>query len=116
VFNFAPLTAAELDVRVRCRPRRLRPLGPIAYQDELIGPNQTDCFRVLKSAPPRPDREDRIRPVIAIVTSRRRDRDRRRPKATGLRTYDKVFLPAGLGPVEFTPEPAAEILECLPPA
>src|SRR6185369_3488864 len=50
VFNFAPLTAAELEVRVRCQPRRLRALGPSSYQDELIGANQTDCFRVLKSS------------------------------------------------------------------
>jgi hypothetical protein len=33
-----------------------------------------------------------------------------------LRTYDKVFLPAALGPVTFTPHPTAELLECYPPA
>ncbi len=115
LFNFAPLTAAELDVSVRCRPRRLRPLGPDCYQDELIGPNQTDCFRVLKSYIRAPITKTESAPVIAIVThgavtaavGGRRHR---------LRTYDKVFLPAGIGAVEFTPEPEAEILECLPPA
>ena len=34
-----------------------------------------------------------------------------------LETYDKVLLPAGLGPVKLTPVAgAADILECLPPA
>ena len=31
--------------------------------------------------------------------------------------FDKFFLPAGLGPVRFTPAPdGCELLECLPPA
>jgi hypothetical protein len=34
-----------------------------------------------------------------------------------LDTYQKLFLPAGLGPVTFSPlEGPAEILECFPPA
>lgn len=114
VFNFSPLSAAELDVRARCRPRRLRPLGPDCYQDELIGPNQTDCFRVLKSYVRAPITKAERSAVIAIVT-----KGAVTLSAGGLRhrlrTYDKCFLPAGLGPVAFAPEPEAEILECLPP-
>jgi len=37
-------------------------------------------------------------------------------EAHRLRTFDKVFLPAGLGPVKLTPESEAELLECFPPA
>jgi mannose-6-phosphate isomerase len=115
VFNLAPLTAADLAVRVRCQPRRLRPLGPDSYQDELIGANQTDCFRVRKSYLRAPLVKVEASAVIAVVT-----RGAVSVSAGGLtrrlRTYDKFFLPAGLGPVAFTPDPEAEILECLPPA
>jgi mannose-6-phosphate isomerase len=114
VFNFAPLSAAALDVGVRCTPRRLRALGPDCYQDELIGANQTDCFRVRKSTLRAPVVKDENSAVIAIVT-----RGRVTLSAGGqthrLPTYQKFFLPAHLGPVTFTPEPEAEILECLPP-
>jgi mannose-6-phosphate isomerase len=115
VFNFAPLTAAEIGIRVRCPPRRLRPLGPDCHQDELIGANQTDCFRVRKSYIRAPLVKDENSAVIAIVT-----RGAVTLGAGGLphrlRACDKFFLPAGIGPVSFTPEPEAEILECLPPA
>ena len=116
VFNFTPLTGGDLDVRVRCRPRRLRALGPSSHQDELIGANQTDCFRVLKSSIDSPVTKQESSAVVAIVTT---------GSVTAtvggedhvLKTCDKVFLPAGLGPVRFTPTPGGcEILECLPPA
>ncbi len=116
VFNFDPLTAGDLDVRVRCRPRRLRPLGPSSYQDELIGLNQTDCFRVLKSTIDAPVTKSESAAVIAIVT---------RGSVTvtvggedhHFRTYEKFFLPAALGPARFTPAPGGcDLLECLPPS
>jgi mannose-6-phosphate isomerase len=116
VFNFSPLTAAELDVQVRCRPRRLRALGPSSHQDELIGANQTDCFRVLKSSLDGPVLKQESSAVVAIVTA-----GALTASVGGedhlVRTYEKIFLPAGLGPVRFTPAPGGcEILECLPPA
>ena len=115
VFNLAPLTAADLDVRVRCRPRRLRALGPSSYQDELIGLNQTDCFRVLKSSLDGPVVKDATSCAIAIVTA-----GEVTLTAGGethrLSAFDKVFLPAALGPVVFAPAHRAEILECFPPA
>src|SRR5207302_8849180 len=69
VFNLAPLTAEEIDVRIRCHPRRLRALGPSSYQDELIGANQTDCFRVLKSSLDAPVVKDETTCAIVIVTA-----------------------------------------------
>jgi mannose-6-phosphate isomerase len=115
VFNFSALRGDDLAHRVRCSPRRLRPLGPDSYQDELIGPNQTDCFRVRKSYLRTSLTKENSDAVIAIVT-----RGGVTASAGGVthrfRTYDKFFLPAGIGPVSFTPEPECEILECLPPA
>jgi mannose-6-phosphate isomerase len=116
LFNFSPLTASELETRVRCRPRRIRDLGPGSYQDELIGPGQTDCFRVMKTHLGAPVFKDETSSAIAIVTSgaviAEVGGDSHR-----LDIYEKMFLPAGLGPVRLAPlHGAAEILECLPPA
>ena len=116
LFNFSPLTASELETRVRCRPRRIRDLGPGSYQDELIGPAQTNCFRVVKTHLAGPVFKDETSSVIAIVTSgaviAEVGGDRHR-----LDIYEKMFLPAGLGPLRIAPlHGSAEILECLPPA
>ena len=116
VFNLAPLAAGDLDTRVRCRPRRRRELGPGSWQDDLIGPAQTDCFRVARTHCGGPVLKDENTFVIAIVTAG--------AVMAGvggeshlLHTYEKLFLPAGIGPVHCTPvNGPAEILECLPPA
>jgi mannose-6-phosphate isomerase len=115
VFNFAPLPASEIDARVRCAPRRQRELGRGSFQDELIGPAQTDCFRVLKTHLRSPAVKDESTFAVAIITAGTVTAEVG-GEAHRLRCYDKVFLPAGLGPVKFTPEPHAEILECLPPS
>lgn len=116
VFNFDPLTAADLAVRVRCQPRRIRALGPDSYQDELIGAGQTDCFRVIQSVIRTTVSKEEKRATIAIVTEgsviAEAGGERHR-----LATYDKFFVPAGLGPLRLTPEGgSASILECFPPA
>jgi mannose-6-phosphate isomerase class I len=105
-----------MDTRVRCRPRRIRDLGPDSFQEELVGPAQTDCFRVLRSRVAAPLVKDETTGVIAIVTS-----GALMAEAGGeshrLDTYEKFFLPAGIGPVRFTPlHGPAELLECFPPA
>lgn len=116
VFNLAPLTAADLDARVRCHARRLRDLGPGSHQDELIGPGRTDCFRVLKSSLAASVTKSEPGAVIAIVTHGSVQATAGREDHQ-FRTGDKFFLPAGLGPVRFTPGPGGcDLLECLPPA
>lgn len=116
VFNLAPLGAADLEARVRCRPRRLRELGPASWQDELIGAQQTDCFRVAKSHLGAAVLKEETSAVIAIVTAGNVTAEVG-GETHALRTFDKVFLPAGLGAVKFTPAGGpAEILECFPPA
>ena len=114
VFNFDPLPPAELDRRVRCAPRRIRTFAADSWQEELIGPAQTDCFRVLKTHLGSPVVKDENAPVIAIVTAGTVLAEVGGRVST-LRTCDKVFLPAGLGPVRFTPQGSAALLECLPP-
>jgi len=114
VFNLAPLSSAAIDQRIRCRPRRVRELGPGSWQDELVGPAQTDCFRVAKTHLAASVLKDETSCTIAIVAAGEVTLTAG-GESHRLRTYDKVFLPAGLGPVAFTPSPGAEILECLPP-
>ncbi len=115
VFNLAPLTPALLDSRVRCRPRRLHELGSGSWQDELIGPAQTDCFRVVRTTLSNQVVKDETSGVIAIVT------DGGVIAEVGgerhqINIYEKFFLPAGIGPITFTPlGKTAEILECHPP-
>jgi mannose-6-phosphate isomerase len=116
VFNLAPLTATDLEQRARCRPRRLRSLGAHSYQDELIGPAQTDCFRVARTHLGGPVVKDETSAAIAIVV-----RGGVIVEAGGethrFDTYEKCFLPAGIGPVKLSPvDGSAEILECFPPA
>jgi mannose-6-phosphate isomerase len=116
MFNFSPITAADLDARVRCPPRRIRALGPGSFQDELIGAAQTDCFRVARTHLTQPVFKDETSAVIAIVTSGAVMAETG-GESHRLDTYDKFFLPAGLGPVTFTPlQGPADILECFPPA
>ena len=116
VFNLAPLGPAELADRVRCAPRLRRDLGAGSVQEELIGPDRTDCFQVRRTLLQSPVVKQEEAAVIAIVTA-----GTVLAEAGGethrLETFAKCFLPAGLGPVRLTPVggPAA-ILECLPPA
>lgn len=114
LFNFAPLTSDDLERRIRCHPRRSRELGPGSFQEELIGPAETDCFRVAKTRITAPIIKEESSAVITIVTSGNVTAEVG-GESHRLRTFDKVFLPHGLGPVKFTAHPTAELLECFPP-
>ena len=120
VFDLTPLTADDLEARVRCQPRRLRDLAGGGYEDQLIGPEHTDCFRVTQTHLPA-DLTDAVERTpggfsIAIVTEGRVRAEAGHDSVT-LDTYDRVLIPAGLGPVRWTPlGDAATVLECHPPA
>ncbi|HUR60283.1 MAG TPA: class I mannose-6-phosphate isomerase [Opitutaceae bacterium] len=115
LFNWSPLTPADLETRVRCPPRRRRDFGAGSWQDELIGPAQTDCFRVARTRVAGTVVKDENSAVIAIVTAGTLIAEVA-GVAHRINTYEKFFLPAGLGPVKLTAQPHAEILECFPPA
>lgn len=115
VFNLAPLTPQHLETRVRCHPRRIRELGPGSYQEELVGPAQTDCFRVVRTHLGGPVVKDETSSVIAIVTSGSVIAEAG-GESHPLDIYEKFFLPAGIGSLKLTPlAGSAEILECFPP-
>ena len=111
-FNRYPPDVIERDYR--CRPRRLREFADGSWQDELIGPAQTPCFRVRRTHLGGPVTKSEDGFHIAIVTA-----GSCAVEVGGethvLKTYDKFFAPAGLGPLRLTPHPSAELLECFPP-
>ncbi|MBI5380499.1 MAG: class I mannose-6-phosphate isomerase [Opitutae bacterium] len=112
-FNRYPLDV--IDRTLRGRPRRVRALGPNSWQDQLLGPDQTPCFRVLKTHLREPVEKAESGCFIAIVTAGACTIETAGERRQ-LRQYDKYFSPAGLGPVRLIPEPACELLECYPPA
>lgn len=115
LIDFAAHPLAEIDARWRCRPQRRRELAPGSWQDTLIGPEHTPCFRVRRThlESPVAKREDEFHVAIVtegactIETARGRHR---------LGRFDKCLLPAGLGEVLISPLAPTEIIECYPPA
>ncbi len=113
LINFNRYSRETIERDYRCRPRLARDLGPGSRQDELLGPAQTPCFRVLKTHLAGPAAKHETSFHIGILTA---------GTCTitvggethSLRRYDKYFCPAGLT-LEYAPTPGCEILECLPP-
>jgi len=110
-FNRYPRETVERDYR--CAPRRLRALGTGSHQDELIGPEKTPCFRVHQTHLAGPASKNETSFHIGILTAGSCT------IAVGgethrLQRYDKFFCPAGLA-LDYRPDPACEIIECLPP-
>ena len=114
VFDYSAWPASRLAVEASCPPRRRRALGPDSFQDDLIGPERTPCFRVRHSSLRGPATKTEASAHVAIVTE-----GACTVSAGGethaLRRYDKFFCPAGLGAVQFSPHPSATLLECYPP-
>ena len=114
LINFNRYARETIERDYRCRPRPGRDLGTGSRQDELIGPGQTPCFRVLKTHLAAPVTKHETSFHIGILTA-----GACTVTVGGethrLRRYDKFFCPAGLS-LQYTPTPDCEILECLPPA
>jgi mannose-6-phosphate isomerase len=116
VFNLQPLTSEEIQARVRCQPKRIRELGPDSFQEELIGPAQTDCFRVVRTHLAGPIHKHEASSAIAVVTNGTVTASVG-GESHRLHIYEKIFVPAGIGPILLSPVNGhAEILECFPPA
>lgn len=114
IFDYSAWPLPRLATEAFCPPRRRRALGPDSYQDDLIGPERTPCFQVRQSQLRGPVTKTEGTCSLAIVTAGS-------CTATvggethSLSLYDKIFCPAGLGPVQFQPHSTATLLECYPP-
>jgi len=114
VFDLTPWPAARVTIDALCPPRRRRALGPDSYQDDLIGPERTPCFRVRKSylRGPLLKREEGFH--VGIVTAGACTLEAA-GRSHRFETHSAFVIPARAGEVRFSPDPVTEILECFPP-
>ncbi len=115
IFDLTPRPLAAVLDQQRCLPHRLRTFGPGSWQDQLIGPRHTPCFSVEKLHLAEPVTLESNRASIHLVTAGECAYGTNSDSQI-LHRFDKVFVPAGIGPVTLTPGPHAEILICHPPA
>jgi len=115
LIDFTPHPRAEIEQKYRGHPRDRRLLGPNSWQETLIGPEMTPCFRVAKTYLHEAVTKNESSFYIGIITDGACTVDVG-GKIHHLKRYDKFLFPAGLGPVLFEPESHAAILECYPPA
>ncbi|MCF3652035.1 class I mannose-6-phosphate isomerase [Synoicihabitans lomoniglobus] len=114
LIDFMPRPLSAIETHSRCGPRDRQERGPASWQETLIGPDQTPCFRVGRTcfADPITKAEDSF--YIGIVTAGSLELHVG-DQSLQLNTYDKFFCPAGLESLELRPHGNAEILECYPP-
>lgn len=115
IFDLTTRPLPEVMQRQRCRPRLEQTLGPASREERLIGPAETPCFGVTKLFLQDAVVREVTTASILIVTEGEVTL-RTAGGSHRLRRYDKVLLPAGLGRLELTPEPRAELLACHPPS
>ena len=114
IFDLSPWPAQRVFAEALCPPRRARSLGPDSFQDTLIGPERTSCFRIRQSHIRGPIQRQELEGFIGIVTAGSGTLTAG-TSTLSLRTFDKFFVPATLGPWQLEPSPTLELLECLPP-
>lgn len=115
IFDLTPRPLPTVLDQQRCLPHRLRTFSPGSWQDQLIGPRHTPCFSVEKLHLAEPVTLESNRASIHLVTAGECTYGTNSDSQI-LHQFDKVFIPAGIGPVTLTPGPHAEILICHPPA
>ncbi len=115
VFDLTPWPRSRVGVEAAHVPLRRRALGPDCWQDDLIGPAHTPCFRVRKSHLRSPVTKSEDGAHIGIVTAGQVTLEAG-GESHAFGPGGKFFVPAGLGPLRCTPAPTADILECFPPA
>jgi mannose-6-phosphate isomerase len=115
VFDLSPWPSDRIERKLRCVARRHRNLGSCSHQDELIGIDQTPCFRVRRSTIDEPLTKTESEFHIVIVTDGAAivhvGGDRH-----AVKRFDTFVVPAELGPIHFEPAPHLRTLECYPPA
>lgn len=114
MIDFTPRSLETIERENRCRPRNRHYLGGRSWQEELIGPLQTPCFRVRKTHLNEIVLRQKDGFSIAIVTEGTLAIEAGGMTHT-LKTFDRYCIPAGLEKMRLIPSPSATILECFPP-
>jgi mannose-6-phosphate isomerase len=114
VFDLSAWPESRLAVEAACPAKRRRALGPNSWQDDLVDAARTPCFRIRHSRFGGEAIKSEQDFHIGIVTAGSLTVSVG-GKSHRLNRYDKFFVPAGLGPLQYAPDGAAEILECYPP-
>lgn len=115
MIDLAPCSRETINATFRCPPRDREPLSDASWSEILIGPDQTPCFRVHRLQLHDRCTHQHDTCSVNIVTAGELN------VAVGghrysLKTYDRFFWPACLGPCAFNPvSESAQILTCLPP-
>ncbi|MDP2138352.1 MAG: class I mannose-6-phosphate isomerase [Candidatus Didemnitutus sp.] len=115
LINFNRYSRETIERDYRCTPSQRRELGPNSWQESLIGPDKTLCFRVSKSVLNEPVTKSEASFYIGIITDGA-CRITVGGETHQLHRYEKFFCPAGLDSLKIDPEPHTEIVECYPPA
>ena len=109
VFDLTPLPPADIEQRVpAATPDACVTCPAEAVEDQLIGPEHTDCFRVTRMRLTRRSHRARTSGPPAAFPSPSSPQGsvqaEHRPRNHHPRiSYDRVLIPAGLGPVRWTP-------------
>lgn len=115
VFDPTPWPRSRIDREARLPPSLLRRYDARSWQEELIGPAHTPCFRLRRSHLHGTVTKCEEAAYVAIVAAGACTVSAEgRTQHCGPR--EKLFIPAGAPPLTFQPEPACTLLECLPPA
>ena len=114
MIDFTPKAPAQIERDHRCNPRPKTELAPGLWEEELIGPDRTPCFRVSRLRLSQPVLRPGGEFGVCIVTQGSLTVEGG-GAAHPLRPFDRFCLPAQLGPVRLIPQPTAEILLCFPP-
>ncbi len=114
LFNFEPLSQEEVLKHSRVQPLKVLQLNTESWTEELIGPAQTDCFRIEKTIVKGKVEKKKNTYQIGIVTKGEL-RLRKGQEELVLKEYEKYFLPASLLEYEIESRIGAEVLEIYPP-
>ena len=117
--SMVDLTAYSIETVAKkfgCAPSSRHAYSDASWQESLIGPDKTACFRVAQTHVADRFTKSDSSFSINIVTAGELQVQVAGQTHT-LKTYDKFFTPAGISDLQFSPlTPSARILECFPPA
>lgn len=113
VFNFEAVDDESIDSCFRCEPNVLEDSGSAGRVEELIGENQTSCFKVQRSIVHGSMRRSITQGFIGVVAEGKGSISIEGVE-TSLDQWDRFFCPAGAKEIIYDSEDELVVLECYP--